>query len=282
MATADQYAQWIVNNADKKGTEDFNTVAQAYKEAKASEARSSQESTSSIPTAIGGAANVFRNNVGAVIPEGMPGQIANKIGQTVGQMTPGQAVRGALDVGLMAHGQAPWASILRAAHENLPEAKNLWNQPIAESMGKYVDAAKALPGQAVTAGKEMLGVAGRGALKMAGPIGAANEVYNAYNQAQQGDYTGAGISAAKGVSLMPSSGPFGVTSLPGLEMMGSANQNFRQQNPQQQYESSMDALSGTAPGQAGEYTSASQPHDEGIKKLIREAAAKKALSLQNQ
>ncbi len=34
MATAEQYAEWIVNNADKKGTPEFETVAEAYKAAK--------------------------------------------------------------------------------------------------------------------------------------------------------------------------------------------------------------------------------------------------------
>lgn len=34
MSKADQYAQWIIDNADKKGTEEFNIVAQAYQEAK--------------------------------------------------------------------------------------------------------------------------------------------------------------------------------------------------------------------------------------------------------
>lgn len=34
MATADEYAAWIVKNADKKGTPEFDTVAQAYKLAK--------------------------------------------------------------------------------------------------------------------------------------------------------------------------------------------------------------------------------------------------------
>ena len=38
MATADQYAEWIVNNADKKGTPEFDTVAQAYQLAKTEEA----------------------------------------------------------------------------------------------------------------------------------------------------------------------------------------------------------------------------------------------------
>lgn len=37
MATADDYAAWIVKNADKRGTSDFETVAQAYKQAKAEE-----------------------------------------------------------------------------------------------------------------------------------------------------------------------------------------------------------------------------------------------------
>lgn len=37
MATADEYAAWIVKNADKKGSPEFNTVAQAYQEAIAQE-----------------------------------------------------------------------------------------------------------------------------------------------------------------------------------------------------------------------------------------------------
>jgi hypothetical protein len=37
MATADDYAGWIVKNADKKGTPEFDTVAAAYKEALAEE-----------------------------------------------------------------------------------------------------------------------------------------------------------------------------------------------------------------------------------------------------
>ena len=37
MASADQYAQWIVDNAAKKGTPEFDTVANAYREAVAEE-----------------------------------------------------------------------------------------------------------------------------------------------------------------------------------------------------------------------------------------------------
>ena len=34
MATADEYAAWIVKNADKKGTPEFDTVATAYQDAR--------------------------------------------------------------------------------------------------------------------------------------------------------------------------------------------------------------------------------------------------------
>ena len=43
MATADQYAEWIVKNKDKQGTREFEVVAQAYKEAKAQESQQPQQ-----------------------------------------------------------------------------------------------------------------------------------------------------------------------------------------------------------------------------------------------
>jgi hypothetical protein len=42
MASADEYAAWIVKNADKKGTPDFETVARAYQAAKAGSTQPSQ------------------------------------------------------------------------------------------------------------------------------------------------------------------------------------------------------------------------------------------------
>ena len=41
MASADEYAAWIVKNADKKGTPEFETVASAYKLAKSDSSSSS-------------------------------------------------------------------------------------------------------------------------------------------------------------------------------------------------------------------------------------------------
>lgn len=49
MATADEYAAWIVKNADKKGTPAFETVAAAYKDARSS--APTQEPTVVKPTA---------------------------------------------------------------------------------------------------------------------------------------------------------------------------------------------------------------------------------------
>ena len=68
MATADEYAAWIVKNQDKKGTPDFDVVAKAYEEAKATESGvpgprqppSMLSVISSAPyKAIAGAADVF-------------------------------------------------------------------------------------------------------------------------------------------------------------------------------------------------------------------------------
>jgi hypothetical protein len=45
MATADQYAAWIVKNSAKRGTPEFDTVAQAYQLAKSEETQAAQPQT---------------------------------------------------------------------------------------------------------------------------------------------------------------------------------------------------------------------------------------------
>jgi hypothetical protein len=51
MASAEEYAKWIVDNSDKKGTEEFNTVAQAYQAAKGQTPQAAQQSSSG-PTPV--------------------------------------------------------------------------------------------------------------------------------------------------------------------------------------------------------------------------------------
>jgi hypothetical protein len=49
MATAQEYAQWIVNNQDKQGTVDFQTVSQAYEQAKQQEYAAMQQQAAEQP-----------------------------------------------------------------------------------------------------------------------------------------------------------------------------------------------------------------------------------------
>jgi len=69
MATAEEYATWIVNNADKKGTPEFDTVAAAYKDSRQKpviKAAEPEASTLTVATnapykALGGAADLLLN-----------------------------------------------------------------------------------------------------------------------------------------------------------------------------------------------------------------------------
>lgn len=106
MATADEYAAWIVKNADKKGTPDFEVVAKAYQDAKATPAskpfgQQLNEGIADIPRQVGltarhgieGVGNVvdmvaspFRAAVNTVLPDkyaaqpGIGGKVADAIG----------------------------------------------------------------------------------------------------------------------------------------------------------------------------------------------------------
>jgi hypothetical protein len=58
MASPEEYAAWIVKNADKKGTPEFNTVAQAY-----AASRSDAPSAMPAPNTDGGQGNTFVDGV---------------------------------------------------------------------------------------------------------------------------------------------------------------------------------------------------------------------------
>lgn len=93
MASADQYAQWIVNNAAKKGTPEFETVAKAYQQASAEEKAPSVQAAPAnegIPgeRTVGG----FLGNVGT-----STGQFLTGVGQAIAH--PIDTVKAGLDVG---------------------------------------------------------------------------------------------------------------------------------------------------------------------------------------
>lgn len=64
MATADDYAAWIVKNADKRGTPEFNTVSQAYQIAKSKEKSSGFDPIQMVVNAPG---SLYRNTIGGLL-----------------------------------------------------------------------------------------------------------------------------------------------------------------------------------------------------------------------
>ena len=66
MATADEYAQWIVSNEDKKGTPEFQTVAAAYQEAL-------KEDKKPVAIKAGSALNDIPRQIGLTARYGMEG-----------------------------------------------------------------------------------------------------------------------------------------------------------------------------------------------------------------
>jgi hypothetical protein len=94
MATADEYAAWIVKNADKKGTPDFDVVAKAYQSARAGSESASpaepakpfgqqlNESISDIPRQIGLTARYGLKAAGTTA-----GLVTDPIGATINSLT---------------------------------------------------------------------------------------------------------------------------------------------------------------------------------------------------
>jgi hypothetical protein len=162
MATADQYAQWIVDNEDKKGTEDFNIVVRAYQEAKADESRHAQTSAKPEPSAAGNVAGAAATSaVGKLTPVNPYGTTLDQAGQAIksgaqavankiGQTTLGGAGTLAADAYAALHGMPPLASIGRKVVQSvLPGSQTT----IAEGLGAVGQGLKAGAGSIANAGK---------------------------------------------------------------------------------------------------------------------------------
>lgn len=85
MATVEQYAEWIVNNADKKGTPDFETVAAAYQAAK----QQPRNDTIGRQVGLGVRAMVKGAAIFPAIATDAVGGIANTVADAVGGKTDG-------------------------------------------------------------------------------------------------------------------------------------------------------------------------------------------------
>jgi len=78
MATAEEYAAWIVKNKDKKGTPDFETVSKAYQEAKSQETPSGKKTLDARSQEL---EKGFFQSVNKVL------EIPEKIGEAAGDWT---------------------------------------------------------------------------------------------------------------------------------------------------------------------------------------------------
>jgi len=65
MATADEYAQWIVSNADKKGTPEFDVVSKAYQDAKLN-VKPTSTSFNPGEMLVNAPASLYRNTIGGL------------------------------------------------------------------------------------------------------------------------------------------------------------------------------------------------------------------------
>jgi len=96
MATADDYAAWIVKNADKRGTPEFNTVSQAYQAAKSEEKPSGFDVTQMVVNAPG---SLYRNTIGGLLeavqsPVQTAQNLADVVAGGVYNVLPGPVQRG--------------------------------------------------------------------------------------------------------------------------------------------------------------------------------------------
>ena len=101
MAKAEDYAKWIVANADKKGTPDFETVAKAYQEAKAAESLQAAPAPAGegMPVARVGAAQPADYEFSKTVESALPSLYRNTIGGLVDVVSsPLQTAQGVADI----------------------------------------------------------------------------------------------------------------------------------------------------------------------------------------
>ena len=99
MATADEYAAWIVKNADKRGTPEFDTVATAYKDARSQTpgagmpvGREPAPETSAMPSM----ASTIKTTAGAALPYATAATAGAALGALGGPVAPVTVPAGAM------------------------------------------------------------------------------------------------------------------------------------------------------------------------------------------
>lgn len=93
MATADEYAAWIVKNADKKGTPEFDIVAQAYQDAKTKQPAPQEKPSKPFGEQLNEAISDVPRQIGLTARSGI-----KAIGNTVGLLS--DPIGGVINKGL--------------------------------------------------------------------------------------------------------------------------------------------------------------------------------------
>lgn len=216
MATANEYAAWIIQNADKRGTPEFETVAQAYQVAKFEEM--------SQPPAQSSVAQDLMRQVGLTSRAALPAMTGAAMGGMVGG-PPGAAI-GALGVGLGTMAGDPLVSLFnRATGYKVPTPSQAFEN-IATQMGLPAPetSTERVVSDIVRAGTSTVGSA-RGAGIVAQNLAASNlmrgqaagipsEVFNLLSRYPAQQVAAAGAAGAAGGTLRESGAS------PGAQMGG--------------------------------------------------------------
>ena len=99
MATADEYAAWIVKNADKRGTPEFDTIAAAYKDARSKtggEGMPSGREAQPEPSAPSSIASTVKTTAGAALPYATAATAGAALGALGGPAAPITVPAGAM------------------------------------------------------------------------------------------------------------------------------------------------------------------------------------------
>lgn len=127
MATANEYAQWIVDNEDQQGTADFDTVVRAYQEAKAQESRTTPAAEPSVsvapqavragmaiaPEAVSGGYNMAKQGAGMAKDFVMSRPLATTAADVAGLATHGVPY-GMAKNAIMGEGMRPMEAVAKA------------------------------------------------------------------------------------------------------------------------------------------------------------------------
>lgn len=205
MAKAEDYAKWIVENADKQGTSDFETIAKAYQEAKTLEATQANP-TSRVGSAPAMPAEQPRQgyDFGKTLANALPSLYQNTIGglsqvvahplqtaQALGDVVAGgvyKALPGPVQRGLTAIEQSPYNPL--GNPEALQRAQNVAGaigQDYATTYGTGAGFQKTMeqdPFRVVGDISTVLGGTGL-ALKTANTAGKVGQVANALSKASE-------------------------------------------------------------------------------------------------